>query len=86
MDEWKEGTLIATNSEQVNIENVMRDLGKTLHLDSFGQVHFDTSQKSSSGMSTSVVGTSKWHSQQTNTPVTCTSKGKETETSTQAIE
>jgi len=39
MDEWREGTLVATNSEQVNIKNVMRDLEKTLDLDSFGQVH-----------------------------------------------
>jgi len=45
MDEWREGTLVETDSEQVNIENVMKDLEKTLHLDSFGQVQFETSRK-----------------------------------------
>lgn len=43
MDEWREGTLVATDSEQVNIENVMRDLEKALDLDYFGQVHYDNS-------------------------------------------
>ena len=41
MDEWKEGTLVERNSEQVNIENFMRDLEKKLDLDSFGQVPFE---------------------------------------------
>ena len=35
-DEWVEGTLVEQDSEQVNIENVMRDLEKTLDMDSFG--------------------------------------------------
>ena len=48
MDEWREGTLTAIDNEQVNIENVMKDLERTLDLDSFGQVHFETSQKSTS--------------------------------------
>jgi len=36
MDEWREGTLVETDTEQVNIENVMNDLEKTIDLDSFG--------------------------------------------------
>lgn len=36
MDEWREGTLVEIDTEQVNIENVMKDLEKTLNLDSFG--------------------------------------------------
>ena len=36
MDEWREGTLVETDSEQVNIKNVMKDLEKTLELYSFG--------------------------------------------------
>ena len=43
MDEWREGTLAENDSEQVNIENVMRDLEKTLELDSCGQVRFESS-------------------------------------------
>ena len=36
MDEWREGTLVDAVSEQVNIKNAMKDLEKTLDLDSFG--------------------------------------------------
>ena len=36
MDEWMEGTLVEQDSEQVNVENVMKDLEKILDLDSFG--------------------------------------------------
>lgn len=86
MDEWREGTLVEIDSERVNIENVMKDLENTLDLDSFGQVHFETSQKSTSGKSASIFGTFERNSQQTTTPLTGTSKGKETETSTQATE
>ena len=57
MDQWREGTLVETDSEQVNIENVMRDLEKTLDLDSFGQVRFESSQKS--GISASTTETSQ---------------------------
>ena len=84
MDEWREGTLVDTDNEQVNIENVMRDLERTLDLDSFGHVHYDNSEKLTSGINASAVGTSERHSQHTNTPATGTSKGKVTETSTQA--
>lgn len=36
LDEWIEGTLVENDSEHVNFENAMRDLEKTLDLDSFG--------------------------------------------------
>ena len=36
LDEWIEGTLVEVVSEQVNIENAMRDLEKTLDLEFFG--------------------------------------------------
>ena len=35
-DEWVEGTLVEQDSEQVNIDNVIRDLEKILDLDSLG--------------------------------------------------
>ena len=38
MDEWVEGTLVEKDSEQINVENVVKDLEKMLDLDSFGQV------------------------------------------------
>jgi len=38
MDEWTEGTLVENDSEQVNVENVMKDLEKIIDLDFFGQV------------------------------------------------
>lgn len=84
MDEWREGTLVEHDSEQVNIENVMRDLEKTLDLDSFGQVPFELSQRS--GIGASSVGTSQQPSQETSTPTTGTLKGKELETSFQHTE
>lgn len=64
----------------------MKYLEKTLDLDSLGWVHFETSQNSASGISASTAGTYEIHSQQTDTPLTETSKGKEAETSTQATE
>ena len=82
MDEWREGTLVENDSEQANIENVMRDLEKTLDLDSFGQVRFESSQRS--GISACTAETSQQHSQDTSAPVIGTSKGKGQETSTQA--
>ena len=63
MDERREGNLVVAESEQVNIENVMRDIEKTLDLDSFGKVNYDSSQRSTSGISASAFGTSERHSQ-----------------------
>ena len=34
MDEWREGTLVEMDSDQVNVENVIKDLENTLNLDS----------------------------------------------------
>lgn len=57
MDDWREGTLVEHDIEQLNMEKAMRDLRKTLDLDSFGQVPFKLSQKSA--ISTSTAGTSR---------------------------
>ena len=84
MDEWREGTLVEIDSEQVDIEHVMKDLEKTLDLDSFGQVPFELSQRS--GIGASSDGTSQQPLQETSTPATGTSKGKELKTSFQIIE
>ena len=82
MDEWREGTLVEIDSEQVNIENVMKDLEKTLDLDSFGQLQFETSQKLASRISAFTADTSQRHSQETSAPLAETSKRKEQDTST----
>ena len=39
-DEWVEGTLIEELTEQEKMEQAMKNLEKTLDLDSFGQVFF----------------------------------------------
>jgi len=62
----------------------MKDLEKTLDLDSFGHVKFETSQRSALGISPSTVDTSQRHSQETSTPLAGTSQGREKETNTQA--
>ena len=79
MDEWMEGTLVEKDSEQVNVENVMKDLEKIFELDSFGQVQ-------RSGIGPSSAGTSQHHLQENSTPATITSKGKEKETDIQVTE
>lgn len=50
-DEWVEGTLKEEVSEQEKMENAMKDLEKTLDLDSFGQVSFKLPQQSRVGTS-----------------------------------
>lgn len=82
MDEWREGTLLEMDNDQVNVENVMKYLEKTLDLDSFGQVQFETSHKSASGTSASTADTSQNHSQETSAPLAKTSQGRGKETST----
>jgi len=77
-EEWVEGTLIKEISEQEKMEKAMKDLEKTLDLESFGQVSFMLPQQSRVG--TSSAGTSQQPAQKTNTLVTGTSKGKEVET------
>jgi len=59
----------------------MKDLEKTLDLDSFGQVPFKLSQQSAIG--TSTAGTSQQPPQETNILATGTSKGKGIETTKQ---
>lgn len=51
IDEWVEGTLVEKDSEQVNIENFMRDLEKNIDLDIFGQVQRPGSGPSTTGTS-----------------------------------
>jgi len=63
------------------MENAMRDLKKTLDLDSFGQVPFKLSKKST--ISTSTAGTSQQPPQEVNILATGTSKGKEVVTTEQ---
>lgn len=82
-EEWVEGTLIEEISEQEKMEKAMKDLEKTLDLDSFGRVSFKLPQQS--GVGTSSARTSQQPSQETNTSVTRTSKGKEIETTEQPI-
>src|SRR5699024_1762578 len=60
-------------------ENVMRDLEKTLDLDSFGQVQI-------SGIGASTIGTSQQPTQEISTLAREMLKGKELETSIQTTE
>ena len=56
-DEWVEGTLIEELTQQEVMEQAMKDLEKTLHLDSFGQVSFKPPQQIGVGISS--TGTSQ---------------------------
>ena len=67
--------LFRSVSEQEKMEKVMKDLEEHLDLDSFGQVSFKLPQQTRVG--TSSAGTSQQPVQETSTPVTGTSKGKE---------
>lgn len=62
-------------SDQEKMERAMKDLEKTLDLDSFGQVSFKLPQQT--GVGTSSTGTSQQPVQETSTPVIASSKGKE---------
>ena len=57
------------------MEQAMKNLEKTLDLDSFGQVSFKQPQKT--GVGTSSAGTSQQPTQEITTPAAGTSKGKE---------
>jgi len=74
-DDWVEGTLIEEITEQEKMEKAMKDLEKTLDLESFGHVSFKLPQQTRVG--TSSAGTSQQPVQETNTPITGSSKGKE---------
>ena len=62
-------TLVEMGSDQVNVENKMKDLEKTLDFDSFEQVPVETSHKSASETSVSTVDTSQRNSQETSAPL-----------------
>ena len=55
-DEWVEGTLIEELTEEEKMEQEMKNIEKTLDLDSFGQVSFKLTQQT--GVGTSSAGTS----------------------------
>jgi len=66
--------LIEELTEQEKMEQAMKNLEKTLDLDSFGQVFFRRPQQT--GVGTSSAGTSQEPTQESTTPVAGTSKGK----------
>ena len=84
MNEWREGTLVERDNDQVNVENVMRYLEKRLNLDSFEQVPVGNSQKPTLGTCASTTDTSQRHSLETSAPLAEPSLGKEQGTSTPA--
>lgn len=55
MNEWREGTLIEPDSDRVEVENVMKDFEKRLDLDSFVQVHAESSQRPTPEPSASTI-------------------------------
>ena len=78
-DKWVEGTLIEHDSEEVNMDNVMKDLGKMLDLEFFGQVQVPDIGPSSAGNFQQEL--------QENIPsIAVESKGKEKEHEIQVIE
>lgn len=58
MDEWKEGTLVEMDSDQVDVKNVMKDLEKRLDLNSCEQVPVGSTQKPTPEPSASTTETS----------------------------
>ena len=74
-DEWIEGTLVEELARQEKMEQAMKDLEKTLDLDSFGQVSFKLPQQTRVG--TSSAGTSQQPIKEASTPFLGSSKGKE---------
>ena len=56
-DEWVEGILIEELTEEEKMEQAMKNLGKTLDLDSFGQVSCKVPQQTGVGVSS--AGTSQ---------------------------
>ena len=74
-DEWVEGTLIEEITEEEKMEQAMKNLEKTLDLDSFGHVSFKIPQQTRVG--TSTAATSQQPAQESTTPAARTPKGKE---------
>ena len=57
------------DNDQVDVENVMKDLEKRLDLDSFAQVPAESSQRSTSEPSASITETSQRYTQETSAPL-----------------
>lgn len=74
-DEWVEGTLVEELTEEEKMEQTMKNLEKTLDLDSFGQVSFKKPQQT--GEISSTATTAQQVAQERTTPTTGTAKGKE---------
>ena len=74
-DEWLEGTLVEELTEEEKMEQTMKDLEKTIDLDSFVQVPFKKPQKT--GESSSAATTAQQVAQERTTPTTGIAKGKE---------
>ena len=75
-DEWIEGTLIEQDIEQVNVDNVMKDIENMLDLESFSQVPRSEVVPSSAGII----------QQELQENIVVSSKGKEKEVDTQVKE
>lgn len=78
--EWVEGTLVEELTQEEKTEKAIKDLEKTLDLDSFGQVTFTLPQHIGEG--TSSATTSQQPTQESDPPAV-TSKGKEVQHSKQ---
>ena len=72
-DEWVEGTLVEQITEEEKMEQAMKDLEKTLDLDSFGHVSFKLPQHIGAG---TLAATTSQQPVQEDTPSVGTSKGK----------
>ena len=67
--------MIEELSEEQKMEQAMKNLEKTLDLDSFGQVSFKLPQQT--GVGTSTAATSQQPTQESTTPSARSSKGKD---------
>ena len=74
-DEWVEGTIIEELTQQEVMEQAMKNLEKTLDLDSFGKVSLKPPRQT--GVGTSSARTSRQPVQETSALGTGSSKGKE---------
>ena len=73
-EEWVQGTLVEEFSQDEIMEQNVKDLEKTLHLDSFDQVTFELPQQVEEGTSTATVSQA---AQDRASPMIGTTKGKE---------
>lgn len=68
MDECREGTLVEMDSDQIEVENVMKDLEKRLDLDSCEQVQVESTKIQTPEPSASTTDTSQRNAQETSAP------------------